>query len=400
MISNQMPRIRSRANLSFEEYTQALALTYLSSYNEEAIAPSVLTAFKRAFAMEDITMFPNFTEQYSGCAVADWPDERAPEIVVAIPGISGISGILALQQTFGYGTVLTHTGSVYQPFNLRAIHLYDRLKALPWIVNRLEHPRGTVTFTGHSLGAAMAYIMAAMAKIQYPHLDVRCIKFGAPRTANDRFRDAYNPRIKQASIYNDRDPIFNFPHVPTEAGWITPLGPTPRLFMRNFVHDLSILRWVAEERRFVGTYPSDWNLGHITASVRALQAHTFSNPWYDHTMKAYRLAWMNYCSANRDGLDYRFNFLEFNDENEWQNSFRPGMRQWESLDGFSVGGEYQTLPTSSLVAEIVNSPAPVPVPAPIIEATFTPKFRRDRDWGIPALPAATLLPRRRVRRVS
>lgn len=398
MISRQMPRIRLGNTMGFEEYSEALALTYLSSYNTEAIATSTETAHKRAFAMDAIQVLPNEANQHVGCAVATWFSDDAPRMVVAMPGVSGIAGILDLAQVFGYGTVLDLTGSVYAPFEVRFSSLLARLLLNANFATYKDHPRLTITFTGHSLGAALADLFAAWFKRTRPAADVRCIKFGSPRVGNSRWQNNYDQSIKFASIYNDRDPIYFHPAIPVDAMWVTPLGPAPRLFVRNFVRDNGIMRWQPDEGTFTRSYPSDWFNSEIDSTVFALRTHNFANPWYDHSLKAYRLMMMNYCGSLGDSLNYRFNFLEYNDENEWQNLWRPGTRQWEGLDGFSGGGDYQTGPITSSVAEVVNAPVEPPTIAPIVEETFTPKGPRNPVFGIPVRPSPTLLPRRRIRR--
>lgn len=395
MIANQMPRIRMGNVMNFEEYTQALALTYLSGYNTEEIAPRVETAYKRAFGMDSLAMLPNQASAYPGCCFATWNIDEAPRVVIAIPGINGIADILSLSNVIGYSNVGSLSGSVYTPFYDRYYALRSRLYADLLSPALRDHPRLTITFTGHSLGAACAEIFAYWFKEARPAADVRLIKFGSPKVGNYRWQSNANRYVKFASFYNDRDPIHWFPMTPASFSPIT--DPTTALIFRDFVRDYTIQRYTYRDNAFTSSYPSSWDGAEINAAIWAIRAHTPNNPWFDHHIQAYRLNWMNYAIVRNDALQYRFNFLEHNDENQWQVLFNPGARTYADLQSLVETPPTPRPPISSQVAIVANAPPPPATIAPIIGDEAS-DIGGGGEWGATTPRPVAVLPRRRIRR--
>lgn len=405
MISRQMPRIVLGSEINTEEITQALALTYLSQYCNETLDDRVRQCFFRAFGMDYLWAIPDNGDNKPGCILSSWENDDGPQMHVAIHGVQGVGSVWELLTPVGYSAITGLAGSLWTAFKTAADDLLiplssgsdeGRLASNESYVRLKSHRRLTITFSGHSLGAAMAELMAYRFKDRHESADVRLIKFGSPRVGNAAWRDNRNRYVKFASVYNGRDPIHYFPWIPSELSFLT-LGAA-NLVVRSPARDDAPMRLDPDEGRIRSTYLGTWSGAEIDAGLFAFRSHVFSNAWYDHSMNSYRLSWMSYLAQMQDAAQYRFNFLEHPDENNWHQLFTPGMRQWESLTGFSGGGDADPIaPIAPRVEQLADAPAPAPRIAPIAQddgLLFGP-FRS--DFSAPPVANITRRPTRRVR---
>ncbi|KAL4450178.1 hypothetical protein ABPG77_010847 [Micractinium sp. CCAP 211/92] len=103
---------------------------------------------------------------------------------------------------------------------------------------------------GHSLGGAVASIASVWAALQWPHADVRCFSFGAPKCGNRKFVRALQTLVgMRARVVNNMDPIPSLPpawvarychasptcHLRGSELVLSPVPPTlfPRLSLRD-----------------------------------------------------------------------------------------------------------------------------------------------------------------------
>src|SRR5690606_9989838 len=97
------------------------------------------------------------------------------------------------------------------PFHDRAtVHggFYDLFTDVysPWKIMNSKANR--IVVTGHSLGGAVATILAVALQMEFPHLDVACYSFGSPRVGNKHFSKLYASTIKTgARVVLDKDPV-------------------------------------------------------------------------------------------------------------------------------------------------------------------------------------------------
>jgi hypothetical protein len=87
---------------------------------------------------------------------------------------------------------------------------------------RNQHPDAEITFTGHSLGAAISLFDALFVE-QSLNVTVNAFLFGLPRVGDKTFADAADVLLaKQRHVTNANDPI---PHLPFRAwGFQQPSG--------------------------------------------------------------------------------------------------------------------------------------------------------------------------------
>lgn len=395
MISDAMPRITLGASLSMEQFAQALAFTYLSKYSGEAIQPRVQTAFERAWGVEQIKFLAPGTDNNPGACLAFWRGVGLNHCLVAMPGAQTFPGLWAMFSGIGYHSVEGCSGSVFHAFRTRAYTMWDRLFADADFVTALANPRTVFTFTGHSLGGAMAEILAYRFKAANPTVPTNCIKFGSPRVGTSRWVDNANPSVRFASIYHNRDPIHAFPQVFSS---LSPLAIGPEsLILRNFARDGSPWRFVYNHATFVNTFLSDPFLGSLEYAANAVQGGGTANPWFDHTLGAYRLMMQNYCGHRPDVMKYRFNFLEFNDENMFHVLFQNGLREWEDIHWLNPTQPDPVRVISADVGLVANAPRIMQQIAPIREPEAVEIGDGGADFGPPKPISAAYSPRRIVR---
>lgn len=396
MISQRMPRITLGASLSVEQFAQALAFTYLSKYSGEAIQPRVLTAFQRAWGVDEIIQLAPGVDNNPGATLAFWNGNGLRHCLVAMHGASAFPSLYSILNDLSYMTVDGCTGSVLGAFRTRAYTMWARLFDNATFVAALANPRCMFTFTGHSLGAAMAELIAYRFKAANPSRTVQCIKFGSPRVGTLPWRHHRNERVNFASVYHDRDPIYEFPQVFSPAdGFFVSINSN---LTRQFAMDQGIWRIVyGHGAHFSGQYRdfSVWTAANYAAL--AAQPHTFTNAWYDHSLGSYRTAFMNYCAARPDVLKYRFNYLEFNNENMMQVLFEPGIREWEELHWLNQTQPAEVRPISSDVGLVANAPEVLQQVRPISREDRNSLGGGANDWGQGTPVSVANLPRRIVR---
>lgn len=402
MISRQLPRITLQQHVAIDEVAQALALTYLAYYNTEPMQPRVLEAYKRAWAFDTLTQFPRKLSGTPGFNVALWSGEGIKHMHVAIEGTTNLTQLLphAGISAWTSGTWLGLIAGVVTTHYGYAIDILSQLQADTVLGPKLTDQRWVITFTGHSLGAACADVLALRVKVLSPIQRVRLIKFGSPRVGNRAYLNWRERLVPTKSVYCSKDPIHLFPSSGTGGvigralfGPIVPSDPVieevPYLMRRDRA------TWFAGQNSEVNGYP--------IAYVRSL-ASGFAprSSWYDHLIKSYRLAMLNLVSAQRDMLQYRFRYLEHNDENRWQEGFGPGNDVWAPLDALGLGVVEDATPISGEVEQQTDQPAPVqaaivngaaPLDDPLESAMWAPV-------GYAATPPAQVqrLPRRRFTR--
>jgi hypothetical protein len=78
---------------------------------------------------------------------------------------------------------------------------------------RQQHSDATISVTGHSLGAAIATLIAQDVARQNPTVPVKLVTFGSPRVGNDAFAKAVNrlSNLKATRFSNANDAIVHLP---------------------------------------------------------------------------------------------------------------------------------------------------------------------------------------------
>lgn len=395
MIADQMPRIRMSSHGSFDEMYQALAFTMLSYYSSAVLTSRSIASYARAWGPHDLYQIPSSSSSYPGATVAVFNSGGPKHVIVAIHGISAISALLPIVLGYGYQFVPGCTGAVYLPFLDRANDMWTKLFALPIFAGAVSNDRYVYTFTGHSLGAAMAEIIAARFKAQYPMKSARLIKFASPRVGTYAWRDNRNRDLRTMSVYNRLDPMHFFPYAPQDLNPIS--APISNFIVRNFARDEAPWRMNAAGQSFDTDYVSTNPIYAARLTIGGGNSVTSASDWYDHYINSYRVRFMTYAALHDDALKYRFNWLEMPDENSWQTLFTPGMRDWSLLNVLNPDNPPDFSPSSGAVANIVNNP-PAPQVVPPIMQDDDVELEEAGQWETEPALSSRYLPTRVVRR--
>ena len=102
---------------------------------------------------------------------------RGDELVVAFPGTHPLDPLDWIRDLRAWPWLLPGVGLVHSGFGKGAL--------AAWRAKARDLPRrGLISFTGHSLGGALAQVFACLFRAYYrPEADFRTVTFGAPRIA-------------------------------------------------------------------------------------------------------------------------------------------------------------------------------------------------------------------------
>lgn len=347
MISRALAPVDRTAEISVAEVGEALALSYLAYYNAEAVQPRVNTAYTRAWGLDSLRMFARSLPR-PGFVAATATLEHRKHLHVAIEGTTSITQLAPLVEAVAHSNI-SGLRYVYSFFKTQADAIWGVLHADNTIAAQIADGAYMFTFSGHSLGAACADIIACRFRTTYPTKNVRLIKFGSPRVGNSHYVNRTgSTEVRRHNVYVEGDPVHEFPSPTILAAGalnalqqITGMAGACESWFYNMQPYGGMMRWTYQ--------PLTQDSAHFLDAFAATQTITETNPWYRHLMKTYRLAFMNLCAMKRDMLTYRFNYLEHNDENTWQTRHSPGTRIWSHLDGLSVTPPDEVEPISGEV---------------------------------------------------
>lgn len=99
---------------------------------------------------------------------------RDDEIVVALPGTHPLDALDWLRDVSIWPVRVRGLGFVHSGFGLGALGAWAQMAP---VLSR----SGLITFTGHSLGGALAICVAALHAYERPGVALRVVTFGAPR---------------------------------------------------------------------------------------------------------------------------------------------------------------------------------------------------------------------------
>lgn len=354
MISNQLKPMERQPEIGLNEIAEALAFSYWAYYSTDSTQPRVLEAYKRAWAFDSVKKFAR-TDARPGFLVAFFTLEARRLMLVAIEGSTGIPALTEMIALNLSSRPTGNWGSTYTFFNSRAAAIYSAIQADTDCAAAIADGGYITTFTGHSLGAACADLVANTFLHDHPTRAVRLIKFGAPRVGNTLYVNRTTNRPKSVNVLCGNDPIHQFPSSTIfAAGAINMIGAITRL--NPCSEDSALILPMGPDRcPHVEPLRMTQSFGHFLDVIAASGTLTdATNVWYHHLVKTYRMAMMNVCGEYSDTLRYRFNFLEHNDENAWQTRWAPQQRSWANLDVLNVTAPDDAPPFSAALEEEIT----------------------------------------------
>lgn len=314
MIAEQLPPVEFTPNYNLEFTGECLALCYLAHYNDVVLQPRVETSLKRAYAMDDIRLRAYVSGGRPGYAIVRWDNDDAKRITIAIEGMRTFNQIRSLWNGYSATNYAPTDGVVYNSFQTFAQTIRDELLADPNFYTFWGRPGYTFTFTGFSLGAAVAELLGDYMKANNPRPVVKVVKFASPRVGDRRHVARLNRSVFRENWYFGRDPVDILPYV------------TPNANLLEVAIGWRMGVWFAQDPDATridnrGHYLDPFHVGGAVQSASYLREFTRpydqSSAWYDHSQKSYRHAFMVYAEWYNSLAKWRFRYLEFNDENQW-----------------------------------------------------------------------------------
>ena len=148
--------------------------------------------------------------------------------IVAFRGTSGIMEMVQdatcfLKTPFTLKKSKKMVGDVAMGFHDAYINLRDMGGAsvglIEYLVDRAMSRDRKLIMTGHSLGGAIATLLAVEMKTDYPQLDIACITFGAPRVLSQPLAQKVNEmKFYFLRFFNQGDIICTAPLLSIEKG--------------------------------------------------------------------------------------------------------------------------------------------------------------------------------------
>uniref|UniRef100_A0A6C0CJX5 Fungal lipase-type domain-containing protein n=1 Tax=viral metagenome TaxID=1070528 RepID=A0A6C0CJX5_9ZZZZ len=137
-------------------------------------------------------------------------------IVVAVRGTESFTDVLKdldvrktqptfVKKHYDHLRVKVHNG-FYEQYQAIRPRIFNHIKRL-----QAKHNLSRVIFTGHSLGAAVASILALSYKMNHTGMNVSCVTFGSPRVGNKYFAKSFDIIDHSYRVVNYQDPVCKIP---------------------------------------------------------------------------------------------------------------------------------------------------------------------------------------------
>lgn len=166
---------------------------------------------------------------------------RQGELVIVMPGTHPADPLDWLRDFSVVPTWLPRIGPVHSGFGAGGSAIWDKIK--------FDLPHMRVTLTGHSLGGALAQVVAAHLSYWRPDLSFRVVTFGAPRAGflNPFFGHLIRRGLEAVEYQRSGDIVPNVP-----GPWPLYNHPTRRVRIGvsagSFILDHQIARYAADLR--------------------------------------------------------------------------------------------------------------------------------------------------------
>lgn len=324
MLARSLPMVSLESGHEFGQMLEAFALTYLARYASEAPVARVDTAYKRAWGMAHLAMFPRVPGGRPGFVLARYTQNNWTRLIVAIEGMQTLNQVVNIWP--GQAAVVPNglQGRVCALWNTYADQILATLAAqsgdwTTWV----GEPMTTITFAGHSLGAACAELCAFKHRLTHLNQQVHVWKFGSPKVGTSAWYNNRDRGVRVRSIYAGSDPMRLVPGRLIRSFFETSLWPDqltrtyifpPEPGIECFTHSGEPSRSDFLEEFFS---PADVYRAALRTPVNVQHPYWFHQPDY------YRVMFMRVAASQNDLLKARMNYLEHNDENNWQIHWQP-----------------------------------------------------------------------------
>jgi len=412
MLSHPLGPVQLQPHISIEEAAQCLAYSCLSYYAGGVLEPRVVTSFERAWGHNTIIHFPITTPLLGtpivGAIAMIWNDGLFKRVMIAVQGTTDVGQQFraavseSLVPPFALDTMTGRQGAIYRQWNRQANGIWAQILLNPILMAAINTERTVLTFTGHSMGAAVAEVLASNFKQANPHRRVRLCKFASPRIGTRQWYPFIGSSVPTLSVLCGRDPIHFVPAAGLRMSVsFEPLSSIlPMTFWQSLKRDEVVYRMRRDSPQWTIGYRDDGLFNEVGAAAWAITAMEPGNPWFDHLISSYRLGMMNFAASANDSLRLRFNYLEMPDENVWQTTFVPGASDWRTWNVVNpIQPDAAIVPSGIVVTEDdANDPANNPAPQEPLSDPAIGGMRDGRPWLLEApIPPVAPPPARRIR---
>lgn len=315
MLARALPPLEWNPVWPFGIAAESFLLCYAASYNTEPYSGRPFTSLQRAFSMDTVVVIPRGGAR-PAYSVAFWhnPDTGYRRMTIAIEGAANAAAAMNYSAA-GIANPTGLTGSVVKNANdwaneIKAMIL-DKMSTswgLLWAASNVD-----LCVAGYSLGGSVAQVLAGLYKKDKPDRRIKLFTFGCPRVSTAAFQSGNNLPLDRVNFYCDEDPVNQVPLCTDNTVWNAISAPSTPIFAFFAANR-------PEERLLLNGFPRlERVLNRTPANVyfNATQALTRDNPWYFHQMDAYRLMFSALFLKQNDHMPFRFNYVEFPDDNQW-----------------------------------------------------------------------------------
>lgn len=336
MINRSLPRLPWSSVRSKLNQCECFSLCLLARYPQNGVSARPLQSFQRAWGMNILKRVAVVPGGRPGYVVAIWNTGAFTRVTVAIEGMRTIAQLHATWVGYNSTAIGSEGARVFHAYNTFANTIYTELLADPDVAAALAARNVGFTFTGFSLGAAIAEVLSNLFILNHSNPSYQLSKWASPKVGNAAWVNRTQLPADRCSFYTNEDPIWIYPYMTLHqldtrsAPWSQ--GFTS--FAANNPEQYYNMQGLASFQSRVDTL-----VVYLRYSASTNSPITPTNPWYFHASEAYRLMLFNDCeNGGLAGLEahYRFRFLEYEFDNNWWENYTTGQETWDGLDQVSV----------------------------------------------------------------